>query len=185
MVTLKKGSFSLNLGFIQLGGDLTDEDRQAAWELYAELSTRVAVTGKQGDPDCSNYDGELYIESLNSLYAFFQEARRIMRNFPVGKIDQSNKEHLGVLINRVIRDVLRPFLEKWHVKYRHWWDEHSNPRIEPMLRQSQFPQVNEFLEDWTSVRALMRDLQKELIKVYNLVDVGAEETVHCETGEPL
>ena len=71
-----KGSFSLNLGIVCPGGTLTDEDRQCAWELYTELSTRVAVTGKTGDPECYDFGGELYIESLASLYDFFQEARK-------------------------------------------------------------------------------------------------------------
>ena len=78
MAVLSKGNFSINLGIVTLGGDLTDEDRQCAWELYAELSTRVAVVGKLSDEGCKNFDGELYIESLASFYNFFQEARRIM-----------------------------------------------------------------------------------------------------------
>src|SRR5262249_26057477 len=85
MPTLTKGSFSLNLGIVKLGGDLSDDDRQCAWELYTELSTRVAVTGKADDPDCVQFGGELYIESLDSLYNFFWEARGIMRKFPVGR----------------------------------------------------------------------------------------------------
>ena len=34
MPTLNKGSFSINLGVVKLGGDLTEDDRQCAWELY-------------------------------------------------------------------------------------------------------------------------------------------------------
>ena len=45
MPTLTKGSFSLNSGIVKLGGDLSDDDRQCAWELYTELSTRAAVIG--------------------------------------------------------------------------------------------------------------------------------------------
>src|SRR5262250_3102881 len=107
MSTLTKGSFSLNFGFVQLGGDLSDQDRQCAWELYTELSTRVALTGKQTDLKCSDYSGEVYVESLASMYSFFQEARRIMRAFPVGKIGSDVQNHLGVLINNVMVDVLR------------------------------------------------------------------------------
>jgi hypothetical protein len=54
-----KVSFSLNLGIVQLSGDLSEEDRQCAWELYAELSTRVAVTGKVLDSECKTFEGEL------------------------------------------------------------------------------------------------------------------------------
>jgi len=172
MAVLSKGSFSLNLGIVQLAGELSDEDRQCAWELYTELSTRVAVTGKSNDLDCKNFAGELYIESLDSLYRFFQEARAIMKKFPVGRIRGDNRNHLGVMINRMMEGVLRPFLEKWQVKYRHWWENESNPRLSPIDRQNDFTALEEFLEEWSSVRWLMRCVQKELVTVYKLVEVG-------------
>jgi hypothetical protein len=175
MAVLTKGSFTLDLKIIKLDAELSEDDRQCAWELYTEMSTRVAVTGKHSDPDCTNFNGELYIESLDSLFRFFQEARGIMRKFPVGKIGGSNKEHLGVMVNKVMSHVLRPFLEKWQVKFRHWWENQSNPRLSPIDRQKEFPELEAFLSDWTSLRWLMRAFQKELVVVYSLVDVGAKE----------
>ena len=175
MAVLAKGSFTLDLKIIKLGVDLSEDDRQCAWELYTEMSTRVAVTGKCNDPDCMNYNGELYIESLESLFRFFQEARGIMRKFPVGKIGGTNQEHLGVMVSKVMSNVLRPFLEKWQVKYRHWWENQSNPRLSPIGRQKEFPELEAFLDDWTSLRWLMRAFQKELVVVYALVDVGAQD----------
>lgn len=171
MAVLNRGSFSLNLGIVQLGGELSDDDRQCAWELYTELSTRVAVTGKPDDDECTDFNGELYIESLSSLYMFFQEARSIMRQFPVGKLDGKHKEHLGVMINRIMEEVLRPFLEKWQVEYRHWWENESNPRLSPLDRQNEFPNLDELLNDWASVRWLMRKVQQELVNIYQLVDI--------------
>src|SRR5712691_3325469 len=106
MPFLSKGSFSLNLGIVSLGGELSELDRQCAWELYSDLSTRVALTGKINDPECTNFDGELYSESLESLYRFFQAAREIMKKFPVGKVG-AKEDHLGVMINRLIGSVLR------------------------------------------------------------------------------
>ncbi len=175
MPVLTKGSFTLDLKIIKLGAELTEEDRQCAWELYTEMSTRVAVTGKHRDSDCTNFVGELYIESLDSLFRFFQEARGIMKKFPVGKIGGNNQEHLGVMVNKVMTIVLRPFLEKWQVNYRHWWDNQSNPRLSPIERQKEFPALESFLEDWSSLRWLMREFQKELVTVYALIDVGAKE----------
>jgi hypothetical protein len=32
------------------------------------MSTRIAVTGKHNDPDCTSFEGELFIESLESLF---------------------------------------------------------------------------------------------------------------------
>ena len=171
MAVLEKGNFTLNLGLIRLSGTLSDLDRQCAWELYTELSTRVAVTGKDIDLECKDFTGELYIESLQSLFKFFQESREIMKKFPVGKLEKNNKNHLGVLIYRILRDVLRPFLEKWQVEYRHWWENKSNPRLPPMERQREFPQHEEFISDWTSLRWLMRKTQVQLVETYKLVDI--------------
>jgi len=174
MSVLNKGSFSLNLGIMQLSAELSDDDRQCAWELYTELSTRVAVTGKIQDSEFPDFDGELYIESLESLHKFFLEARTIMRKFPVGKIRGDNKNHLGVMIHRVLNDVLRPFLEKWQSKYRHWWESQSNPRLAPLPRQQEFGELKEFLDDWSAVRWLMKEVQKELVAIYQLVDVDGK-----------
>ena len=78
------------------------------------------------------------------------------------------------MINRVMTDVLRPFLEKWQVEYRHWWEYQSNPRLAPQERQAEYLRLKEFLDDWTAVRWLMRKLQKELVRVYDLVDIRRE-----------
>ncbi len=171
MATIKKGNFALNLGIVSLGAELSDEDRQCAWELYTELVTRTSVSGKKDDDDCTNFNGELYIESLSSMYRFFQEARLIMRKFPVGKLDQNTQGHLGVMINRILSNVLRPFLEKWQIHYRHWWDYESDKSILPISRQSMYPQLTEFLADWSSVRWLMKQLSRKIAHVYDLVEV--------------
>ena len=59
--------------------------------------TRLAVVGKRRDSTCEDFSGELYAESLDSLYNFFREFRGIMRKFPVGKLKEFKQEHLGVL----------------------------------------------------------------------------------------
>jgi len=171
MAVLSKGNFTVNLGIVKLSGTLSDEDRQCAWELYTELSTRVTMVGKPSDEDCKSFEGELYIESLASFYSFFQEARGIMRKFPVGRLEPNQQDHLGVIISRVMSDVMRPFLEKWQVDYRHWWEYQSNPRLSPLERQTEYPKLTEFLEDWSSVRWLLRKLKDELLGKYQLVNV--------------
>lgn len=170
MTVLKKGSIELNLGIVKLGGDLEEDDRQCAWELYTELATRVAVTGRVSDPTCTNFYGELLVESLTSLYSFFGEARGIMRRFPVGKIGNV-ENHLGTLISRILEGCIRPFLERWHVDFQHWWEHQSNPRLAPMDRQREYPSWDEFTDDWTNLRLALRGARDEVAKVYKLADV--------------
>lgn len=85
---------------------------KCAWELYTKLCTIAAVTAKLGDTECKNFSGGLFIESLNSVYGFFQKANQMMRKSPVGRIGTGHETHLAVIISRVLADVLRPFLEK-------------------------------------------------------------------------
>lgn len=168
---LKEGTFELDLKLVKLGAKLAEEDRQCAWELYAEMVTRVAVVGKATDKSCSDFEGEVLVESLDSLYRFFQEARGIMRRFPVGRIGKK-KNHLGILIHGMMRDVLRPFLEKWHADYRHWWGSGVDKRLAPLVRQKRYPKLKLFLADWQSLRLLMRAVQSELVETYELVDAN-------------
>lgn len=172
MAVMTKGNFSIDIGFVKLGGDFTEDDRQCAWELYTELATRVAVTGKPKDPDCTDFTGEVYVESLASLHTFFGEARKIMRQFPVGSLNAKGVEnHLGALVHRSMRDVLRPFLEAWQADYRFWWENISDKTLSPFERQAAYPRIKEMISQWSDVRAIMRAIQDELVKMYKLVDV--------------
>jgi hypothetical protein len=111
MPELKEGDFSINFGVVKIGGKLSEIDRQCAWQLYTEIITRVAVPGKRRDESVSDFSGEIFVESLSSLHAFFQETRQIMKQFPVGKLKEKNQSHLGILVHDLLADVLRPFLE--------------------------------------------------------------------------
>jgi hypothetical protein len=168
MATITKGNFSRDLGFVKLGADLSEEDRQCAWELYTEIATRVAVVGKRLENTCKNFTGELFSESLDSLYNFFRECRGIMRRFPVGRIKKPRQVHLGVLINRILANVLRPFLEKWSGRYRSWWATASKDGS-PYELQKQFPDCEEFMKDWAALREIMREVETKVAEQYKLV----------------
>ena len=168
MATITKGDFSLDLGFVKLGADLSDEDRQCAWELYTEIATRVAVVGKRLDKTGKDFNGELFSESLDSLYNFFRECRGIMRRFPVGRIKDPRQIHLGVLINRILARVLRPFLEKWSGRYRSWWATASKDGS-PYEVQKQFPDCEQFIKEWAEARQIMREVETKLAEQYQLV----------------
>jgi len=175
MAEIKRGGLSLNLGFLQVQADISEEDRQCAWELYSEICTRISLTGKRDDPSCGNFCGEVLSESLDSVHAFFRETRGIMRKFPVGRLERDNTKHLGVLINDLMVHVLRPFLEKWQADYRHWWKQAESDgnlkMLSPFDRQKKYPKYKNFLKDWRNMRLLMRELQSALVKAYSLVDV--------------
>lgn len=171
MAEIKKGNFSLNLGITKLSADLSEDDRQCAWELYTEIATRSSVSGKRGDDECRNFEGELLVESLNSLYAFFTECRQIMRKFPVGRIKDDNQKHLGCIIHDLLAHVLRPFLEKWQIDFREWWATDDKKELAPFERQKMYPHYEDLMKDWSEVRKTVRKLERLLIKEYKLIDL--------------
>ncbi len=89
---------------------VTDEDqRRAAWEMYVELVTRVAVQPLGA--------GEgLLSEALASLYQLFGETRRILREHGPGVAIPERKKLLsfGQIAVDVLNRSLRPLLAKWH-----------------------------------------------------------------------
>ena len=70
-----------------------------------------------------------------------------------------------------MNDILRPFLEKWQGDFRHWFDVESRKRQSdsPFLIQKDYPQLKEFLDDWSDLRSLMQSVAQTLAKEYQLV----------------
>jgi hypothetical protein len=174
----QKGSFSINLGIVSVGGELSEDDRQCAWELYCELVSRVALVGKEDQRGKLVFTGEVYSESLDSVYAFVREARALMRRYPVGRVPAGHgQNHLGAFIAALLEVVVRPFLEKWQATYRHWWARACAdiPEQSPFDRQAEFPLLEPMLEDWRDLRRFCRAAARELTQAFALPDVMALE----------
>jgi hypothetical protein len=43
MPVFTKGSFSINLGFVSVGGDFDEQDRQCAWEFDTEITSPASL----------------------------------------------------------------------------------------------------------------------------------------------
>ena len=145
--------------------------RQCAWEFYVELSTRRAVTGKPNDPH--DFRGEIYVESFDSLYALFGEARNIMRRIPVESMNPLNPLCpclLPDLMCHALKNVIRPFLESWQADYRFWWDRVSDKFLTPFERQTFYPKRDEMLAYWGKAREEMQAIQQKVNSIYILGD---------------
>jgi hypothetical protein len=90
----------------------TQLEQEAAWDLYVELTTRVA--SNQLHPD----DGILR-EALTSLYSLFPIVRGILKEH--GPRIYSKKEPgFSQLAIALLNRELRPFLSKWHPRLQHY-----------------------------------------------------------------
>jgi hypothetical protein len=86
-----------------------ERERDAAWELYVELVTRVSVV------ELGPKEG-LLREALGSLYSLFQTTREILRKYGPGVARPKGGSELsfGYLAVAVLNGALRPVLANWH-----------------------------------------------------------------------
>ena len=112
----------LNLHVVQISGtwEPNDDEGKAAWELYVELVTRIAVVplGEQ--------EG-LLREALSSLYSLFATTRDILRRYgpDVAEPRPDGQYSFGVLAVAMLNYGLRPVLARWHPALEDW--EASRP----------------------------------------------------------
>jgi hypothetical protein len=92
-----------DLGSIEFEND--EVQQRAAWSLYVELSTRIAVQPLD--------EGEgILREALTSLYNIFGITRQILRE--AGPEIAQGPQSFGAIAIDVLNKGLRPFLVKWH-----------------------------------------------------------------------
>ncbi len=86
-------------------------ERDAAWSLYVELVTRVAVEPLPGDSG-------LLRESLSSLHELFGSTREVLKR--AGPDVGSSTDSVGGIAIAVLNLGLRPCLTKWHSRLADW-----------------------------------------------------------------
>lgn len=95
------GKIQLNLGVLNSEISFDQRDKDAAWELYVEMLTRVVT-----QPLPSGMGDEII--ALNSVYEIFGITREVLRQYG-RKTIQFSKIAIPVL-----NQVVRPFTVKWH-----------------------------------------------------------------------
>jgi hypothetical protein len=101
----------LRLGVVEVGGEWApdESEEKAAWEMYVELVTRVAVAElKPGEG--------LLREALSSLYSLFPTTRDILRRYGPGiaRGKDGGTLSFGYIAVAVLNGALRPLLAQWH-----------------------------------------------------------------------
>ena len=94
-------SLRVNLNFIETEFVPTAADREAAWEMYVEMITRIVtqpLESNQGDEKAA----------LSSIFSLFPSTREILR--ARGRKAQSFTKIAVVVLNQLVR----PFTAKWH-----------------------------------------------------------------------
>ena len=91
----------INAHFLEMKWEPKDDDREAAWELYAELLTRVttqALPTGHGDEKAA----------LDSVFSVFPTTRDILKRRGRHALEFTK---LAIV---VLNQIIRPFTAKWH-----------------------------------------------------------------------
>ncbi len=91
----------INAGFAELEFNPKDPDRDAAWELYVELLTRISTQHLQPDHGDEK-------TALDSIHALFGLTRETLKN--QGRHCNEFAKIAIVVLNQVVR----PFTARWH-----------------------------------------------------------------------
>ncbi len=95
-------SIKLKAPFMEMEWQAEDEDRDAAWELYVEMVTRVIT---QPLPATNGIEKS----ALDSVYQLFPLTREILKK---NGRHCANFTKIAVV---VLNQVVRPFTSKWHL----------------------------------------------------------------------
>ncbi|KUM90277.1 hypothetical protein AQI88_38885 [Streptomyces cellostaticus] len=142
-----------------------DAERKAAWELYVELVTRIAVVPLQPG------QGSLR-DATNSLYSLFSITRDILRRYgpQVAPASKHSQISFGVLAVTVLNHALRPFLARWHIQLGTW--EAARPADRSALDHEQaWDQAEQFREELEKVRQALVETADVLGTVAGAADL--------------
>ena len=133
-----------------------ESERDAAWEMYVELITRISVAElKPGEG--------LLREALSSLYTLFDTTRIILRKYGPSVAQPKGKDKLsfGYLAVAILNAVLRPVLAKWHPLLLDY-ESTKESSVSPLKHERQWDK-NEDL------RGVLNDVRGVLIEYANLL----------------
>jgi hypothetical protein len=164
---------NVKVGFPWLQGEwVADEDQQkAAWEMYVELVTRIAVQPLDPAEGVAR-------EALASLYALFGETRRILKAYGPGVATPARKGALsfGQVAVAVLNNSLRPLLAKWHPLLQ-THEATRPPTTAPADHERAWPRIEE-------LRAELETRRRELVAYADLLTgVAGVESLHTPAGE--
>ena len=94
-------SLKISAGFLEMEWNPSEPDKNAAWDLYIELLTRITTQPL----DSSHGDEET---ALASIFSLFETTRQIIKNNGRDCIEFTK---IAVVI---LNQKIRPFTAKWH-----------------------------------------------------------------------
>ena len=142
----------INAGILEMDWEPADIDKNAAWDLYVELLTRVAT---QPLPDAAGVEAT----ALESIHKLFPITRETLKHHGRKAIGFSR---VAVI---VLNQIVRPFTAKWHALSQN--DGFADPE-----------RCREFRSELAKLRTQLIQYSKllaELAAVEDLTEIDADD----------
>lgn len=143
---IDEAEIGVGVGKIKLRPNMTD--RQVAYQIWVELSTRKI--GLQID-----LEHDVVAEIYDSWHTFFGVTRDLIKSVPVSRVsDVSTKKIINLSIE-VLNEGLRPHLTRWQARFRNWYSQQQpvagQLAEEPQRVQKNFPEFSAMEKDLLAV----------------------------------
>lgn len=139
------------------------DDRQIAYKLWVELSTR-----KIGIP--IDFDNDVILEIYASWYSFFKLTRDLIKDIPVSRLakSESTRQIVSIAID-VLNKELRPHLTRWQARFRRWYQVESkreqNTGLAPQELQKRFPNYKQLTQSMEEVNQKLINYRESLRQI--------------------
>lgn len=137
-----------------------DTDRQIAYSIWVELSTR-----KVGLP--IEIEDDVISEIYDSWYSFFAVTRELIKDIPVSKVRGNSTGKIIDLSIEVLNEGLRPHLTKWQARFRHWYEAQLEEKkdVSPQDLQKKFPEYEALCSDLMTVNNRLIKYRMKMIEL--------------------
>ena len=153
-------------------GEPDDVEKQAAWEIYVELVTRVPLAAPQDERG-------ILREALSSLYSLFQITRTILRRCGPLKAqpDAEQNQSFLYLAVRMLNITLRPFLSMWHPLLKDY-EEKRTMSVGVLEHEQQWEKYAELRQEIVSLRKALLDYANAFAEIAGtsslIIDISME-----------
>ena len=173
MPKLTSVQVSLKLPFI--GGvkgtwEPDERERDAAWEMYVELITRISVEELKPDEG-------LLREALSSLHTLFDTTRKVLRQHgpSIAQPKGDNNLSFGYLAVLILNVVIRPVLAKWHPLLLDY-ESTKESSVSPLEHETQWDKSEELRQAMNDVRSILIEYANILSKVAGVPSLIIQKT---------
>jgi hypothetical protein len=157
--------------FINISGKWKpdENERNAAWELYVELVTRISIVELKPDEG-------LLREALTSLYTLFNTTREILKKYgpAVAKEKGPDNVSFGSIAVDVLNGVLRPVLAYWHPKLLDY-ENTKGASVSALEHEKKWGCVGELREVLNTIRPIMLAYANTLAEVAEVRPLVGDE----------